>query len=94
MLLFFFIQLFRRLISEGMTENVEEQILKMSKHLCKINKYRVHFDVAHSEEYDAKGKVLSHNNRVVNYFLEALPMKIIFSVGATQQPSGSSKTEC
>lgn len=41
----FVLQLFRRLIDKGMTEEVEDHLSAMSKHLVKMQKYKGHHDL-------------------------------------------------
>lgn len=63
-----FLQLFRRLNSEPMTEAVEDQLLIMKSHLVKIKKYRLTSDAKPGSIVPVNGKLeLSSLKHRINY---------------------------
>ncbi|GLV32886.1 Vacuolar protein sorting 15, partial [Carabus blaptoides fortunei] len=56
--------LFRRLNSEGMTDNVEDHLLLMANHLKKIHKHKTSADAKHNKLTDGKIEITEQRSTI------------------------------
>lgn len=65
----FFFQLLRRLEANGMTESMENYLLKMGHHLKKINKHKLNADARQSKPSEGRIEISAFNSTIKTHVL-------------------------